>query len=252
MEVALCIYLSSLVSTMTPVYLWEVLTLDITRGPRPLIDHLTTVSAYFNDHKSQANQKIQDDYFRKFTCYLLPTCWLKDVKRIGSWQAMVASTNCGKDSTISIAMMKANLRITLPASNLQYPKHSRNFTLRTLLLPSTLASPPPSLSVILTIFYIDSICLYFNSTTTFFRDPPSFLFFSSLCGTFKFSENLSSFSHCCCISSFLAFFLLLTFNTFPAALISSLSMPTLFCTTPTCTNIIYWFLINFTSKFKLY
>ena len=113
---ALCIYLSSLVSTMTPVYLWEVLTLDITRGPRPLIDHLTTVSAYFNDHKSQANQKIQDDYFRKFTCYLLPTCWLKDVKRIGSWQAMVASTNCGKDSTISIAMMKANLRITLPAT----------------------------------------------------------------------------------------------------------------------------------------
>jgi hypothetical protein len=71
------------------VYLWGVLTLyDITRGPRPLIDHVTTVNSYFNDYKSQTDPKIQDTYSRSFTCYLLSTCWQKIVRRITSWQAM--------------------------------------------------------------------------------------------------------------------------------------------------------------------
>jgi hypothetical protein len=41
--VVLCAYVSSTLY----VYLWGVLTLDdMTRGPRPLIDHAMTVSAY--------------------------------------------------------------------------------------------------------------------------------------------------------------------------------------------------------------
>jgi hypothetical protein len=88
--VALCFYVSTLVRVSASLpYLWGVLTLDdITRGPRPLIDHLTTVSAYLNDYKSLTDSKLQDDYSRKFGCYLLSTCWQKIVRRIGSWQAM--------------------------------------------------------------------------------------------------------------------------------------------------------------------
>jgi hypothetical protein len=81
----LCAYVSITLS----VCLWGVLTLnDMTRGPRPLIDHTTTVSAYLNDYKSQTDSKIQDDYSQRFTCYLLSTCWQKIVRRIKSWQAM--------------------------------------------------------------------------------------------------------------------------------------------------------------------
>jgi hypothetical protein len=60
----------------------------MTRGPRPLINHVTTVSAYLNDYKSQTDPKMQDLYSRKFTNYLLSTCWEKIVRRIKSWQAM--------------------------------------------------------------------------------------------------------------------------------------------------------------------
>ena len=81
----LCAYVSSTLS----VCLWGVLTLDdMTRGDVPLIKHVTTVSDYLNDYKSQTDGKTQDDYSRKFSYYLLSTCWKKIVKRITSWQAM--------------------------------------------------------------------------------------------------------------------------------------------------------------------
>ena len=65
------------------------MTLDgITRGPRPLIDHLMTVSAYLRDYKSLTDSKVRDDYSRKFRCYLLSTCWQKIVRKVGSWQVM--------------------------------------------------------------------------------------------------------------------------------------------------------------------
>jgi len=77
------------VSSTLSVYLWGVLTLDdMTRGPIPLADHIATVSAYFTDHKSQTEPKTQDDYSKKFTCYLLSTCWKKIVRRIKSWRAL--------------------------------------------------------------------------------------------------------------------------------------------------------------------
>jgi hypothetical protein len=60
----------------------------MTRGSGPLINHVTTVSAYLNDYKSQTDPKKQDVYSRKFTSYLLSTCWEKIVRRIKSWQAM--------------------------------------------------------------------------------------------------------------------------------------------------------------------
>lgn len=86
---ALCFYVSTLVSASLP-YLWGVvLTLDdITRGPRPLVDHLTTVSAYLNEYKSLTDSKLRDEYSGKFECYLLSTCWKKIVRRVVSWQAL--------------------------------------------------------------------------------------------------------------------------------------------------------------------
>jgi len=60
----------------------------MTRGPGPLINHVATVSAYLNDYKSQTDPEKQDVYSRKFTSYLLSTCWEKIVRRIKSWQAM--------------------------------------------------------------------------------------------------------------------------------------------------------------------
>ena len=45
------------------------------------------MSAYLTDYKSQTDPKIRDDYSRKFTCYLLSTCWRKILRRIKSWQA---------------------------------------------------------------------------------------------------------------------------------------------------------------------
>ena len=49
-------------------------------------DYVTTVSAYLTDYKSQTDRRIQDEYSRKFTCYILSTCWRKIFKRITSWQ----------------------------------------------------------------------------------------------------------------------------------------------------------------------
>jgi hypothetical protein len=45
------------------------------------------VGAYLTDYKSQTDSKMQDEYSRKFSCYLLSTCWKKIVRRIKSWQA---------------------------------------------------------------------------------------------------------------------------------------------------------------------
>jgi hypothetical protein len=71
------------------IYLWGVLTLDdMTRGPRPLEDHVATVSAYLNDYKNQPAPEKQQEYSRNFTYYLISTCWKKIVRRITSWQAM--------------------------------------------------------------------------------------------------------------------------------------------------------------------
>lgn len=82
----LCFYVSSTIS----VYFWGVLTLDdVTRGPRPLIDHVTTLSAYLNDYRGLRYGSVekQKEYSGKFTCYLLSTCWKKIAGRIDSWQA---------------------------------------------------------------------------------------------------------------------------------------------------------------------
>jgi hypothetical protein len=58
------------------------------RGPRPLRDHVLTVSAYLNDYKCQTDREKQHKYSSKFTCYIISTCWPKMVRRISSWQAM--------------------------------------------------------------------------------------------------------------------------------------------------------------------
>ena len=60
---------------------------DIIRGPRPLKDHIATVSAYLNDYKTQTDPKTQADNSGKFTYYLMSTCWQKMLRRITSWQA---------------------------------------------------------------------------------------------------------------------------------------------------------------------
>lgn len=57
-------------------------------GPRPLRDHVATVSAYLNDCKSQTDPDIQRLNSTKFTSYLISTCWPKITRRILSWQAM--------------------------------------------------------------------------------------------------------------------------------------------------------------------
>jgi len=44
------------------------------------------VSAYLTEYKNQTDRKIQDIYSRKFTCYILSTCWRKISKRITSWK----------------------------------------------------------------------------------------------------------------------------------------------------------------------
>jgi hypothetical protein len=46
------------------------------------------VSAYLNDYKNQTDPKKQDEYSRKFTCYLLSTCWRKIFRRVTSWRAI--------------------------------------------------------------------------------------------------------------------------------------------------------------------
>jgi hypothetical protein len=58
------------------------------RGPRPLRDHVATVSAYLNDFKNQTSSETQLCDSHKFTCYLISTCWQKMARRIASWQAM--------------------------------------------------------------------------------------------------------------------------------------------------------------------
>jgi hypothetical protein len=58
------------------------------RGPRPLRDHVATVSAYLNHYKLQTDLQKQGEDSFKFTNYLISTCWPKIVRRIGSWQAM--------------------------------------------------------------------------------------------------------------------------------------------------------------------
>lgn len=58
------------------------------RGPRPLKDHVTTVSAYLDDYKSQTDRDKQGSDSVKFTNYLISTCWPKMVRRITSWQAI--------------------------------------------------------------------------------------------------------------------------------------------------------------------
>jgi hypothetical protein len=58
----------------------------MTRGPGHLIDHVTTVTAYLNDYKSDPEK--HDDYSVKFSCYLLTTCWKKILRRTRSWQGM--------------------------------------------------------------------------------------------------------------------------------------------------------------------
>lgn len=84
MSVVFCAY----VSCTLPVYLWGVLRLDdMTRGPRPLIDHATTVSAYLKDYNKSESRQIGDVISRKFSCYLLSTCWEKILRRVQSWEA---------------------------------------------------------------------------------------------------------------------------------------------------------------------
>lgn len=61
---------------------------DMIRGPRPLKDHVATVSAYLNDYKTQTDVGAQSENSGKFTYYLISTCWPKMLRRITSWQAM--------------------------------------------------------------------------------------------------------------------------------------------------------------------
>ena len=71
------------------IYLWRVLTLDdMTRGPRPLNDHIRTVNAYLNCYQSETNLALRDTYSQSFSCYLLSVCWKKIVRRVKSWKAM--------------------------------------------------------------------------------------------------------------------------------------------------------------------
>ncbi len=60
----------------------------MTRGPRPLEDHVATVNAYLNDYKKTELRKQRDEISKKFNCYLLSTCWSKIVKRVKSWQVL--------------------------------------------------------------------------------------------------------------------------------------------------------------------
>jgi hypothetical protein len=58
------------------------------RGPRPLKDHVATLSGYLNQYKKQTDLNIQGDLSQEFTNYLLTTCWEKITRRVSSWQAM--------------------------------------------------------------------------------------------------------------------------------------------------------------------
>ena len=59
------------------------------RGPRPLRDHVATVTAYLNDYKHpHRTERELGEYSIYFTSYLISTCWPKMVRRIQSWQAM--------------------------------------------------------------------------------------------------------------------------------------------------------------------
>jgi hypothetical protein len=60
----------------------------MTRGPRPLNDHIRTVNAYLNCYQSERDLALRDRYSQSFSCYLLSTCWKKIVRRVKSWQAM--------------------------------------------------------------------------------------------------------------------------------------------------------------------
>jgi hypothetical protein len=116
-------------------------------------------------------------------------------------------------------------------------KHSRNFTLPYVIITLYLGFATSQSFRDINYFLIDSIHLYFNSTTIFFATRPLSLLFR-LCGTFKLSENLSSFVVFFCHSYS---FLLLTFITFPAALLVCLPV---FCATPTCTTVQIFVLID--------
>ena len=59
----------------------------MTRGARPLMDHVTTLNAYLNNYKEK-DVKSQDEISQSSNSYLLSTCWEKVARRIASLQSL--------------------------------------------------------------------------------------------------------------------------------------------------------------------